>query len=65
MITKYEIRFFRVGTASKGGDAIFIRLYDEHDHLSHFANSINMSRREYKQMFLNNIVNLICYSPGI
>lgn len=32
MITKYEIRFFRVGTASKGGDAIFIRLYDEHDH---------------------------------
>ena len=32
MITKYEIRFFRVGKASKGGDAIFIRLYDEHDH---------------------------------
>lgn len=32
MITKYEIRFFRVGTASKGGDAIFIRLYDEYDH---------------------------------
>ena len=30
-IEKYEIRFFIVGKASKGGDAIFIRLYDEQD----------------------------------
>ena len=28
IVKKYEIRFFRVGEASKGGDAIFIRLYD-------------------------------------
>lgn len=31
MIEKYEVRFFRVGKESKGGDAIFIRLYDEQD----------------------------------
>ena len=30
-VTKYEIRFFQVGTASKGGDAIFVRLYDEEE----------------------------------
>ena len=29
MITAYEIRFFQVGSASKGGDAILIRLLDE------------------------------------
>lgn len=28
---KYQIRFFPVGTASKGGDAILIRVYDEYD----------------------------------
>ena len=27
-IDKYEIRFFAVGNGKKGGDAIFIRLYD-------------------------------------
>lgn len=31
MIQKYEIRFFAVGNSSKGGDAIFIRIYDEKD----------------------------------
>ena len=30
MITAYEIRFFQVGSASKGGDAIFIRFLDEY-----------------------------------
>lgn len=30
MITAYEIRFFQVGNASKGGDAIFIRFLDEY-----------------------------------
>ena len=34
MISKYEIRFFTVGHSSKGGDAIFIRLYDENDNPS-------------------------------
>ena len=29
MINAYEIRFFQVGSASKGGDAILIRLLDE------------------------------------
>ena len=29
MITAYEIRFFQVGNASKGGDAILIRFLDE------------------------------------
>ena len=29
IISKYEVRFFAVGQNSKGGDAIFIRLYDE------------------------------------
>ncbi|QVJ80414.1 Metal-dependent hydrolase, beta-lactamase superfamily II [Prevotella sp. khp1] len=28
---KYLIRFFQVGTGSKGGDAILIRLFDEYD----------------------------------
>ena len=28
---KYLIRFFQVGTSSKGGDAILIRLFDEND----------------------------------
>lgn len=31
MIKRYEVRFFAVGNASKGGDAIFIRMYDEED----------------------------------
>ena len=30
MITAYELRFFQVGNASKGGDAIFIRFLDEY-----------------------------------
>lgn len=30
MINAYEIRFFQVGNASKGGDAILIRLLDEY-----------------------------------
>lgn len=30
MITAYEIRFFQVGSASKGGDAILIRFLDEY-----------------------------------
>lgn len=30
MITAYEIRFYRVGNASKGGDAILIRLLNEY-----------------------------------
>lgn len=34
MIQRYEIRFFTVGKSSKGGDAIFIRIYDENDHPS-------------------------------
>ena len=29
---KYLIRFFQVGSCSKGGDAILIRLFDEYDH---------------------------------
>ncbi len=29
VVEKYEIRFFAVGTTKKGGDAIFIRLYDK------------------------------------
>ena len=28
---KYHIRFFRVGDASKGGDAIVIEVFDEED----------------------------------
>ena len=28
---KYHIRFFRVGVASKGGDAIVIEVFDEED----------------------------------
>lgn len=28
---KYQIRFFRVGNGSKGGDAILITLYDDND----------------------------------
>ena len=31
MIKAYEVRFFRVGTSSKGGDAILIRLVDENN----------------------------------
>lgn len=31
MIKAYEVRFFRVGTLSKGGDAILIRLIDENN----------------------------------
>lgn len=31
MVTAYEVRFFRVGTSSKGGDAILIRLVDENN----------------------------------
>lgn len=31
MIRDYEIRFFRVGTSSKGGDAILVRLIDEYN----------------------------------
>lgn len=30
MISAYEVRFFQVGTATKGGDAILIRLLDEY-----------------------------------
>lgn len=30
MISAYEVRFFQVGTATKGGDAILIRLQDEY-----------------------------------
>lgn len=30
-VKKYEIRFFAVGKSTKGGDCIFIRLYDEGD----------------------------------
>lgn len=29
MINAYEIRFFQVGSASKGGDAILIRLLEK------------------------------------
>lgn len=32
-VSKYEIRFFSVGETKKGGDAIFIRLYDENDNV--------------------------------
>ena len=31
MIKGYEVRFFQVGTATKGGDAILIRLVDEYN----------------------------------
>ncbi len=31
MIKAYEVRFFRVGSSSKGGDAILIRLIDENN----------------------------------
>ena len=31
MIKSYEVRFFRVGSSSKGGDAILVRLIDEND----------------------------------
>lgn len=34
MITAYEVRFFRVGEESKGGDAILIRLLDEYNRSS-------------------------------
>ena len=30
MIKSYELRFFRVGTSSKGGDAILLRIIDEY-----------------------------------
>lgn len=30
-INKYQIRFFSVGTESKGGDAILIEVFDEYD----------------------------------
>lgn len=33
---KYQIRFFSVGTESKGGDAILIEVFDENDN-SHIA----------------------------
>ena len=32
-IVDYEIRFFAVGNTKKGGDAIFIRLYDQDDNV--------------------------------
>lgn len=32
-IQKYEIKFFPVGNSKKGGDAIFIRLYDKDDNV--------------------------------
>lgn len=33
-IQKYEVKFFPVGKSVKGGDAIFIRLYDEDDNVT-------------------------------
>lgn len=30
-INKYQIRFFSVGSESKGGDAILIEVFDEND----------------------------------
>lgn len=32
-VHKYEIKFFSVGNSKKGGDAIFIRLYDKDDNV--------------------------------
>lgn len=32
-VVKYEVRFFAVGETKKGGDSIFIRLYDKNDNL--------------------------------
>lgn len=33
IVDKFEIRFFPIGTKSKGGDAILLRLYDANDNL--------------------------------
>lgn len=33
-VHKYEVKFFPVGSGTKGGDAIFIRLYDKDDNVT-------------------------------
>lgn len=33
IVDKYEVRFFAAGKSNKGGDAIFVRLYDKQDNV--------------------------------